>query len=680
MGYQKTAFLVVTRLFLLLCLAHALPATHPSFSGTFSERWDPNIDTSLGNTAMTVSGYFERESSEPTNQGAEPIAPSSWIEVKHSRHARAYLAFPKLPSAIRVGGSLALLMLLLLWVPGKQLFGARIKAPAEPEEQEQAEEESAEEQPLPGELSFAIEAGIRSHAVWRLGNLKELLAAAESITSAVGTDEAKVLLRTIKENAAIKEREKQLDTDTLFFAVRNSFGAVRRLHEVAIEHAAQIAKNFKRVDAVSPKLQVSSEEFFFDSVAGKQRERDLLISLKIVSKSLCDDKEQSTRRFHETYAQISTARVFKDEGDRDKLVAAAAGLHRLIAIRTAQERALGIAEAIEEQGLAAVKTLVTGNRMKFCQKTKIERAMASAQLRVAIDRLSKKIGLADERNAALSAGRILREVQISLDSLRAGTMNIMESKSLYEVKRVADEGLEKQQEITKALQVCSEIVADLCLVGGADQRLRLFEIELMSSPACKAHQVVKEEMADLRKQAERLRALCALYGLHKSSDNGFFFSETAIDAVSSEAKEIESRAECFLKKYEDAMNSLKGDLTFSDASINIEILSHSIAGIIEAKKDFQVLETSLKLFEILRDDIEDTTTRAAIATSDAFKLSTSDAEQLQRRWSLLTALYRGATAANSLEEAAKSAVTMRALVKEMERLFEVELPAKETRF
>lgn len=663
-----------------------LPGGESSSVSFLSEDWPshvvpPNNGWGESEYAQTHTVSLLENSLVESEDGAFPntasltsIHVSDNMPAKDAGHSPVQGASRKRFFMMGLGISLALLLCAGLLTRG-------VKRPSAPKEEAfPKSDEGAVAEEHTGEPPIGPTAPIKDLTLdtrARLETVRTLLPAAEKLAAAVDSVQAKELLSILQASVGEPEAEteKVEDSSTLEASLERALGALRELHESALQQAQALVQ----ADALLPAFPslgpwgAEASEAMLEVEQGL--EADALGSFVTSFRSLNENATRLAMRFNEVGARLSSERQFIDEKDGSLLVSTAADLECLRATDDSKRRATVQGQKLRHGLILCVKALLLGDREESLQQLKRNLALLALHEQLVRNAWEELEGPEAAAAPAKETEALLNTLEDMLEEARelveqaSSEVQSMRTSTTVEDVAVADRRAEELEERAFAvLTRCRRVAQSLPMLP---ESFDLTTKELLINMATVAYESALPVNAVVQRALQAIKARSAMHspGMYDPSAISTQYvnhsiHKSLLDSITQTAHE----AETWLKDTEASLEALRQS---EEVKYAMEQMQRAVTNVdrLLKEKELSVLQmlTSF-LLRVLEGDIDHAAAIATSAMAHEFDPTCSELPQLQELQRQFQAGRMAAKDAKTLSEAAEAAASMRARAFEMENL------------
>ncbi|CDI86512.1 hypothetical protein, conserved [Eimeria praecox] len=519
----------------------------------------------------------------------------------------------------------------------------------------------------------------KAEAERRLEEVRKLLPSASRLASAVDSDEAQILLATVKENVdqTYQLEGKLMDNKEPSERLNCALEALRSLHRTAILHAEVLVKTGGESHVFSM-LDSNKESVALLGALEKDMKAEGVLSFVEYLRLLDQSISNMCRQFGEARNELSAERKFVDERDGQLLLSLTKKVEWLRDLANKKGHALDTAIKLEKSMLYAVRTHIFGVREISLLHLEGELGIAKA-LAAAAAGGDKEPGNGKEaqEDPDLSQSNILSSlseniemaeaVLVKLRGVRLDLESVQPHISLGDILSVSKSAEELEAKASSLLLKCFTFAMDhphLTEVSRPDIHNMLKDVAL------KAHWRAVSEKAGLRVALREIEAAnSVLPGSPDFAANPTPHLNTLlITNLLESAKEISGKAE---KYYSDAKALVEALHRVSEPKhmvSQVQKATATVSPMVKLSSQCYMLMLDNCLLKVLDTDIVFSMRLAARASSIRVNLPPSEQGVLEGLQAKFDAAKKAAKEAQTIKGAVEAAAIMRETAEAMEDL------------
>lgn len=516
----------------------------------------------------------------------------------------------------------------------------------------------------------------------RLGRVKALLPAAETLALAVDSEEAQNLLKTLRNSIGEKDTETQEaeEVERLETSVAKALRTLRSLYHAALKEADAIMQ----VDRLAPGLPTlgftpeAIEHALVDieALSEQQVTRPLIRTYR----SLLRNGAVLTNRIQKFVEKLNLQRPFQSEVDEEVLFSTACALEALRATSASRKRLTHVGQELakvviegvklgyvqyHERALLDIEGELQLIHLRFLLRKKAADASKGSAVASPLRANEKEGSLDDIKNAIKSLGTLMTELRSYVKELRASTW-------LPHVAAMSNKLHNGRQEASALLVKCSQIEDSLYeLPTVLDKKSHLLAVQIGTSNA----QSVQKEKGRLTQSLQKLREMMTDDDSKKVSARKLeVLSELMFTSLIKTGEDIAFEADKRTSRILRGVENLK---KVKDVWAAVDELSETRRECLSQRLDkgkLDTLELGAQLVMFLESDVSHSITQVDKLSPRACRLSGDVTHKYKKLRGQFIAAKGGVKNAWTLLEAANAAADVRSHLSAMEELL---LPTNE---
>lgn len=509
----------------------------------------------------------------------------------------------------------------------------------------------------------------------RLKKIEVLLSAAEKLSIAVNTEEARNLMKTLRGCLAKKDTgtAERRNIEKVEASLANALKALRRLHQAALKKADAIVQADRAVPELST-LGFSRDEVDEALLNYEQRcMQPTVCPLIKTYRSLLKSAAALPKRIQAIASRLSFQRPFENEADEDVLLSTAAAFEALRATSACRKRLANVGQEMSNAVLEGVKLSFITSRERALLYIKGEVQLLGLRCALKKNAAIAGKGFAPAQPSDTGTGEVawaaveksLTNVEALLAQLRSNVEALRKSTSLVVAALTARESFETEKNARSLLLKCFELND---LLRSNPQFLDGEAFLMAKHMGISNAEAVRRESELLKKSLQKMLKILGegndSFSPTRSSAFNKFLTVTFIEQAKATAAVAEMRRQNTAK----VLESLKKAKGVSGALEDLTKLSMNCFYQTVDRGRLHGFELSARLLAFLVDDVEHWTTQADSMASQISQLPGCERSKFKNLQQEFNAARKNVEDARTLTAAASAAAHMRAHLLAMQEL------------